>query len=110
MNLPPIASSLTALDVYEPDSNIVYSIEAAARLAQVPRRLIAICCRYGLVSPVVAPECGGWYFNTEAIRTLRRIEYLRTECELNMPAIKLVLDLMREVERLRDEVRFLGSR
>jgi hypothetical protein len=27
---------------------------------------------------VTDPMCGGWYFNDEAIRILRRIEYLRT--------------------------------
>ena len=40
------------------------------------------------------------------IRELRRIESLRTACGLNLAGIKLILDLMNEVEYLRAEVRF----
>ena len=107
MGLPPIASALTALKFYELDPALVYSIEVAAHLAQVPRRLIAVYYRHGLVSPVRDPETGGWYFNEEGVRTLRRIEYLRTACGMNLTAIRMVLELTAEVERLREEVRYL---
>jgi DNA-binding transcriptional MerR regulator len=50
--------------------------------------------------------CSGWYFNDEAIRILRRIDYLRTACGLNLRGIKLMLELSREVERLREELNF----
>jgi len=42
----------------------------------------------------------------EGIRTLRRIESLRTACGVNLAGLKLILDLMNEVEYLRAEVRF----
>ena len=73
----------------------------------MPRRLIAVYYKHGLVSPVVDPDCGGFYFNDEGIRALRRIEYLRTTCGLNLGGIKMILDLMNEVERLRTDLRFL---
>ncbi len=107
MNLPPIASSVTAIDLYEPNPGMTYSIEAAAQMARVSRRLIAIYYQYGLVSPVTDPDAGGWQFNDEAIRMIRRIEQLRTTCGMNIAALKLLVELMREVERLREEVRFL---
>ena len=84
----------------------MYTLEAAASLTQLSRRLIAVYFRHGLVSPVMDPACSGWYFNDEAIRILRRIEYLRTTCGLNIAGIKLIMDLAREVERLREELNF----
>jgi DNA-binding transcriptional MerR regulator len=107
MNTFVDSTSVMALQLFEPDARSVYTIETAAHLAQVPRRLIALYFKHGLVSPVMDPACGGWCFNDEAIRALRRIQYLRTDCGINLAGIKLIMDLMQEVEQLREEVRFL---
>ena len=64
----------TTLQLFEPDARAVYTLEQAARLTQLPRRLIAVYFKDGLVSPVMDPACSGWYFNDEAIRILRRID------------------------------------
>ena len=85
-------------------------MEAAERLAHVPRRLIAVYYKHGLVSPVVDPACAGFYFNDEGIRTLRRIEYLRSVCGINIVGVKMIITLMNEAERLRTEARFLRKR
>jgi DNA-binding transcriptional MerR regulator len=73
----------------------------------MPRHTILVYCKHGLVSPVVDPACGGYYFNDEAIRLLRRIHYLRTACGINFAGIKMILNLMNDVECLQSEVRFL---
>jgi DNA-binding transcriptional MerR regulator len=99
-------NSMNALQVFEPEAHNVYTIELAAQLAQVPRRLIVLYYKHGLVSPVRDPAGSGWYFDDEAIRVVRRIEYLRSACGLNLAGIKLVMNLMDEVERLRSELRF----
>ena len=106
MNLPHQISA-ESVQIFEPNPNAVYTMEAAEHIARVPRRLIAIYYKHGLVSPVVDPDCGGFYFNDEGIRRLRRIEYLRTVCGINLAGIKMILGLMNELERLRAEVRFL---
>jgi DNA-binding transcriptional MerR regulator len=64
-----------ALQLFEPEANTVYSIEAAGHIAQVPRRTILVYCKHGLVSLVPNPHRNGYYFNEEAIRTLRHIEF-----------------------------------
>jgi MerR family transcriptional regulator, heat shock protein HspR len=102
----PVQSPITTLQLFEPDARTVYTLEAAASLSQIPRRLIAVYFKHGLVSPVMDPACSGWYFNDEAIRILRRIEYLRSACGLNLAGIKLIMDLAGEVERLREELNF----
>ena len=100
-------NSDSAIQVFEPDPDAVYTIEAVEHLVHVPRRMIAVYCKHGLLSPVVDPACGGYYFNDEAIRTLRRIEYLRADCGINLVGIKMILRLTNEVESLRAEVSFL---
>src|SRR2546430_15627370 len=96
----PFESSIMALQLYEPDSELLYSIETAAQLAHVSRRLIAVYCRHGLVAPVMDPESGGWQFNDEAIRRLRCIAQLRAACGTNLTAIRMIGGLMDEVERM----------
>jgi MerR family transcriptional regulator, heat shock protein HspR len=96
-----------ALRPFEPDPYTAYTIEMTARLVDVQRHTIAVYYKHGLVSPVVDPACGGYYFNDEAIRTLRRVEHLRTNCGVNLAGIKIIIDLMKRVERLQSEVRFL---
>ena len=98
---------ISALDLFEPAPETTYSIEEAARLTHVPRRLIAVYSRHGLVSPAADPDVGGWYFDDEGIRTLRQIARLRNSLGMSLMAVKLVLELRHEVERLRQEVRLL---
>jgi hypothetical protein len=49
-------------------------------------------------------------FTEESIYIIRRIEYLRTVHGLDLPSLKILFDLLEEVERLRAEVRFLRGR
>ena len=94
-----------ALQLFEPEANTVYSIEAAGHIAQVPRRTILVYCKHGLVSPVSNPHRNGYYFNEEGIRTLRHIEYLRANHGINIIGIKIMLHLMKEMEYMRSRVR-----
>jgi DNA-binding transcriptional MerR regulator len=100
----------TALQLFEPDARAVYTLDTTASLSHLPRRLIVLYCKYGFVSPVNDPACGGWRFNDEAIRILRRIEYLRNDCGLNLIGIRLLMDMAREVEELRGELDFRHRR
>ena len=84
----------------------IYTIEAIADLAQVPRRLIVLYYKHGLVVPAEKSPDSGWYFDDQAVHVVRRIEYLRRAYGMNLRGIKLMMNLMKEVERLREEVRF----
>lgn len=107
---PPIESSITAIEVYAPDPAVSYTIEQAAQLAHLPRRRIARYCQSGLVSTIMDPESGGWLFNDEGVRRLRQLEAPREVCGLNLRALRLVMELMTEIERLQEELRFLRGR
>jgi DNA-binding transcriptional MerR regulator len=98
-----------ALELFQPKPNVLYSLDATAHLAGIPRRSILIYCRAGLVRPVVQPPYGVMEFTEEAIYTLRRIEHLRTVHGLDLVWIRTMFDLLDEVERLRAELRFLRN-
>jgi DNA-binding transcriptional MerR regulator len=97
---------MTALQLFEPNPHTIYSIDAAARLANVPRHSILVYYKHGLIEPIVGDE-GAYYFDEGALRLLRRVDYLHSECGINFQGVKMVLDLMNEVERLQVENRFL---
>ena len=105
---PDVPSSF-ALELFQPKPNVLYSLDAAAHLAGVPRRSILIYCRAGLVRPVFQPPYGVMEFTEEAIYTVRRIEHLRTVHGLDLAWLKTMFDLLDEVERLRAELRFLRN-
>ena len=94
-----------ALQIFEPDPDAVYSIEITERLTQIPRRTIAIYVKHRLISPVVE-QGGGMFFDEEAIRMLRRIEQLRTGYGVNLPGIKMIVQLLDELEQRQMELRF----
>ena len=91
---------------FEPRPDAVYTLETAAHLAHVTRRAILVYYNQGLVSPARDPQEAGYYFNDEAIRALQHIAFLRNNCGINLRGTQIVLDLMKEVERLRAELRF----
>jgi DNA-binding transcriptional MerR regulator len=88
------------IQLFEPPLDAVYSIEATAQIADVPRRTVVCYYKHGLVFPVTDPA-RGYYFNRDGIRRLRRIEGLRPLCRDALASIKIILELMDEVERLR---------
>jgi MerR family transcriptional regulator/heat shock protein HspR len=99
----------TAAELYEPNPAALYTLEEVVRLTHLPRRQIVRYCQCGLVAPVAAPEAGGWTFNDEGLRRLRRLDALRQSYDVNLPALRLIMELMDEVERLRQELRFLRA-
>jgi len=101
--------SYLALELFQAEPGVLYSLDAAAHLAGVPRRSILIYCRAGLVRPVLQPPYGVMVFTEEAIFTVRRIEYLRTVNRSDLDWLKTLSDLLNEVECLHAELRFLRN-
>ena len=95
--------------MFEPDPGIVYTLEEASHIAHVPRHNILVYYKHGLISPMADPDRCGYYFNDETIRTLRRIGYLQAACGVNLNGVRVILNLMKEVERLREQVRSQGE-
>lgn len=104
---PPPTDDSSGLALYEPDTETLYSLEATSDLSGVSQRMILVYYKHGLVAPATEdPEAEGWHFTEEALHTLRRIEQIRATYGANVSGLKLILDLMDEVERLRADLRF----
>ena len=88
-----------------PDDGQLYSIEMVEQITHLERERIVLYQHYGLVRAF--PEAGALRFDEAAILRLRRLAFLLNEYELNEAGLRHFADLLDEVERLRDEVRFL---
>jgi len=102
----PDENSAHSLQAFEPSPDVRYPLDTAAHLVSTTRRTILVYCKHGLLNPAVDPADNGYYFDDDGIRMLRRIETLRGLCGDNLDAVRLILELSHEVERLRSEVRF----
>ena len=98
----PRASDLPVLDE---DTGTFYSIEVIAELAGVETTTVLRYQEQGFLRPVSRDPANAGLFDAEGLRQLRRIEHLRTTCEVNDAGLKLILSLLQEVERLREERR-----
>lgn len=83
-----------------PDDETVYTLEVIARISGVDAETILHYQEQGFIRPL--PESAN-QFDDEALRTLRRIEHLRETCGVNEAGLRLILDLLDEVERLRNK-------
>jgi DNA-binding transcriptional MerR regulator len=77
-------------------SSQTYTLEILAETTGVSTQTIVQYQQHGLIRPE---------FDDETIRALRRIEHLRETCEMNLHGLKLLTQLLDEVEQLRDELR-----
>jgi len=103
---PAYSQSSFALVVFQPEPNILYSLDAAAHLAGVPRRALLIYCRAGLVQPIFQQPNGAMAFTDEAIYTVRRFEHLRAMHTNDLAWLNTIMELENEVQYLRAELRF----
>jgi DNA-binding transcriptional MerR regulator len=83
----------------------LYSIEMVEQITHLTRDRIVLYQRHGLVQPVEAGN--GLYFDDRAVLRLRRIAFFITEYQMNEPGVQHFTSLLDEVERLREELRFL---
>lgn len=65
--------------------------------------------RYGIVEPG-GKSPGDWRFDAHMVTTVRKATRLRRELDVDWPGIALAMDLLEQVEQLRNENRRLVQR
>lgn len=93
------------LPIYDGETGIHYSIEVIADLVGVDPQTILRYQEQGFIRPANPKAGEDALFDVECLRQLRRIEHLRATCEMNDAGLKLILDLLHELECLREERR-----
>ena len=96
------------IQLFEPLTDVLYTIETTSRIVDVPRRTILVYCKHHLVSLATPTTDYGYYFDRDAIQILRRIEALRAVCGDDFAGIKIILELTAALERLRSDIRLLS--
>jgi DNA-binding transcriptional MerR regulator len=87
--------------LYEPDTDATYQLEIVAKITGISSETILHYQEEGLIGPTgESPE-----FDEETVRTLRRIEHLRSSYETNLPGLRLILQLMDQIEGLQSRLR-----
>lgn len=84
------------LPIYEPDEQATYSLEIVERITGISSQTIIRYQEAGLIRPEV--------YDDETVRTLRRIEHLQSACGVNEAGLRLIMELMNEVDRLRNDL------
>ena len=93
------------LPVCGEDNEVRYTLDVFAELAGVNPRRVLHYQEKGFIRPVSRDPDTPAAFDAECLRQLRRIEHLRSTYRVNEAGLKLILDLLRENERLRQERR-----
>lgn len=88
--------------VYEMEST--YSVELVAELAGVDTHTVLHYQELGVLTPTKDTE-DTLEFDTEELRHLCRLEQLRQSHALTDSGLKLIADLLKEIEHLRAERR-----
>lgn len=94
---------MSPLIPYQPDPDALYSLEWVTSFSGIPRRQIVLYARHGLIRPALDPT-QGWYFSVQTLHTLQRIRSLELTHRFDLRGMKLVLELLHEIERLRAEM------
>jgi DNA-binding transcriptional MerR regulator len=96
------------IQLFDPAPDTIYTIEATAQFAGVPRRTILVYCKHRLLSPIKDAANGAYSFDRDDMRALRRIEGLRSICGDDFAGIKIILELTAALEQLQSDLRLLS--
>ena len=86
-----------------------YSLDDAARIAEVHPELVRYYWRLGLFGRLAGESGPDPVFDDDALYELRRMEHYRRHYGVNRRALPLISRLLRDLARLEAEVRFRGS-
>jgi len=102
---PTSQHSIDELPLIDADFHGCYSLEAMAQVAGVSLQRVTYYFEAGLLAPLPGAGETAGQFDAQALRALRRIEHLRSTCGINDAGVRLVHELLAEIDQLRAELR-----
>ncbi|MCW0221380.1 MAG: MerR family transcriptional regulator [Prosthecobacter sp.] len=79
-----------------------YTMEILSQITGVSTQTILLYEEHGIIRPADESKR---LFDDECVRALRRLQHLRDQCEMNLTGLKMLAQLLEEVEQLREELR-----
>jgi DNA-binding transcriptional MerR regulator len=104
MSTDPLSNDAD-LPIFGDDTDATYTVDVIAELTGIDSKTVLHYQEQGFIRPVAKEDEDSALFDAECLRQLRRIEHLRATCGMNDAGLKLILDLLHEVEILRQERR-----
>ncbi|WP_198538212.1 chaperone modulator CbpM [Marinicella sediminis] len=86
-----------------------YSLTQLYQTTHLSSGFIEKCVEYGILDPLVS-QSGDWLFEVDQLIRLKKAARLRDDLDLNWNGLALAIDLIDEVEQLRNENRIIKSR
>ena len=90
------------LPVIEALGGSEYTLDILSQVTGISTQTILLYHEHGIIRP---SSENGTQYDDDAVRILRRIEHLRDTCEMNLSGLKVLANLLEEVEKLRLELR-----
>ncbi|WP_404355895.1 chaperone modulator CbpM [Methylotuvimicrobium sp. KM1] len=90
-----IISSVTVLD-----DNTRFTLLELCRFGQTSAEWIIELVEEGVLEPE-GSEIGDWRFGADALKRLQAVQRLQRDLRINLPGAALVLELLEEIEMLR---------
>ncbi|HBA64742.1 MAG: MerR family transcriptional regulator [Gammaproteobacteria bacterium HGW-Gammaproteobacteria-10] len=90
-----IISSVTVLD-----DNTRFTLLELCRLGQTSAEWVIELVEEGVLEPE-GSEIGDWRFGADALKRLQAVQRLQRDLRINLPGAALVLELLEEIEMLR---------
>lgn len=84
------------------------TIVELAQSSGLPEELLRELVDYGALEPAPA-VAGEWCFSAECVASVRAAARLRSDLELDTPALALVLTFLERINRLEAQVRHLHA-
>jgi chaperone modulatory protein CbpM len=98
--MKPVVEGLLSGEIFE--EHAVLSVDELSRLCAVERRYIVELVEEGVLHVI---EIGAeWRFQGAALRRARTAMRLQRDLDINLPGVALALQLLEELDRLRNEL------
>ena len=102
---PPPDHTADPSPILESASDRHFPLEDFAEISGVSVERIQLYLEQGLILPAPGARSESSQFDTHTLRTLRRIEHVRVTFGINTAGLRLIRELLAEIDRLQAELR-----
>lgn len=92
------------------DATITYTITEIQALCVVDKQMLEEMVAHGILEPAMGETFDSWIFDYLALHRAQRALRLHQDLAINWPGIALALDLLDELQELRQTVAVLKKR
>ncbi|CAD5263839.1 Chaperone modulatory protein CbpM [Alteromonas sp. 38] len=92
------------------DTLLVISFEELCQVERLNQEMIVEVIDYGIAEPVSGDDKNDWMFDTSSVRWVKKAITLYDQLELDWVAIAMIVELLKQKEKLTEENEYLHRR